>query len=115
MFKLFGVLILVAGEATAIYAEMIAARNFGTVDRPFLQVFLKVFLIMVLAAGILMTGYMLNYRSFKNIWVVSVISITSILFLEPLLAYTLFRQLPTRGALIGLVLGALGFIATIFF
>jgi hypothetical protein len=39
-------------------------------------------------------------------------SITSILIIEPLIAYLVLKQLPTKGALIGLILGALGFAAT---
>jgi hypothetical protein len=32
---------------------------------------------------------------------------------EPLLDFVIFRQLPTKGALIGLILGILGFASTI--
>jgi hypothetical protein len=55
---------------------------------------------------------MIGYKSFKNIWVVSALSITSILIMEPLIGYIIFQQLSTRGALVGLLLGAVGFAAT---
>ncbi|MEM5778032.1 MAG: hypothetical protein QXK49_00160 [Candidatus Aenigmatarchaeota archaeon] len=63
----------------------------------------------------LILGYIFGFSSFKNIWIVSIISITSILISEPILAYTFFHQMPTTGALIGLVFGVLGFISTIIF
>jgi len=43
----------------------------------------------------LLFGYMIAYSGFKNIWIVSVVSITAILVLEPLLAWTFFHELPT--------------------
>jgi hypothetical protein len=55
---------------------------------------------------------MYGYRSFRNIWIVSALSITSILIMEPLIGYLVFQQLPTRGALFGLLLGAAGFLVT---
>ena len=55
------------------------------------------------------------FKAFKNIWIVSVISITSILLIEPVLAYFIFDQLPTKGAAIGLVLGAIGLYLALFY
>jgi hypothetical protein len=61
----------------------------------------------------LIAGYVISYATFKNIWVVSAVSVTSILIVEPALSYLVFRELPGRGAIIGLTLGALGFLATL--
>jgi len=69
---------------------------------------------MMIAGSIfLIEGYMLGYTAFRNIWIVSAISITSILIVEPLLAYDLFQQLPTKGALVGFVAGIIGFAAAL--
>jgi hypothetical protein len=57
---------------------------------------------------------MFGLKIFKNIWIVSVISITSILIIEPFIAYFIGGQLPTKGAIIGLVFGVLGFAAALF-
>ncbi|MBI1969695.1 hypothetical protein HYS48_03285 [Candidatus Woesearchaeota archaeon] len=92
---------------------MLGARTYTTTS-PFLQIFLKMFLIMILGGGFLIAGYMLGFQAFQNIWVVSVVSITSILVIEPILAYTIFQQLPTKGAFLGLILGVLGFMAAVF-
>jgi hypothetical protein len=111
--KIIVILLIIIGEGFAIFAEMMAARNHtGSLIT---QTFLKMFLVFIIAAGFLLTGYVLGYSVFKNIWIVSVASITSILIIEPILAYTIFSQLPTKGALIGLILGALGFISALVF
>ena len=113
--KILVLILIFLGEALAIYAEMTGARMNQVTQQPFLQIFLKMFLIIIIGSGLLIAGYMLGFESFKNIWIVSVISITSILIIEPILALTIFKQMPTTGALIGLVLGIIGIIAAIFF
>jgi hypothetical protein len=111
--KILAILLLFIGESIAIYSEMIAAKTYSVNSKPFLQIFLKMFLVAILAGGFLIVGYMLGFSAFKNIWIVSVTSITSILIMEPILAYTIFHQLPTKGAIIGFILGVLGFVASI--
>lgn len=113
--KILVVLIIFFGESLTILAEMIAARTFSIASHSFLDMFIKMFLIFAFAGGALIFGYMFGFISFKNIWIVSVISITSILISEPILAYVFFQQLPTSGALIGLIFGVLGFVSTMFF
>lgn len=111
-----GVIVLIfAGEALGIYAEMIGARNHSLLAQSFSYSFFRAFLVFAVAGVFLVAGYSLGLKSFQNIWIVSVVSITSVLIIEPILAYTLFHQVPTKGALIGLILGAAGFLAAIFF
>jgi hypothetical protein len=45
--------------------------------------------------------------------VVTVVSVTSLLLLEPVVIWVLFQEFPGRGALIGFCLGALGMLATV--
>lgn len=113
--KILVVLLIFLGEALAIYAEMLGAKSYSAAGQPALQIFLKMFLIIAVAGGFLLTGYMFGYSAFKNIWVVSVASITSILVMEPIIAFSLFRQVPGTGQIVGFVFGVLGFIAAIFF
>ena len=115
IFKIFVVILIVIGEGLAIYAEMTGAQHYNIASQPFVPVFLKMFLLFAFAGGFLVGGYILGFNAFKNIWIVSVASITSILIIEPTLAYIIFQQLPTKGAAIGLLLGLAGFIAAIFF
>lgn len=110
--KILIIILIIVGESLAILAEMLAAKYY--IQHPFLQAFSKVVLMMIVGGGFLVAGYILGFRFFQNIWIVSVVSITSILIMEPLLIYLVFNQAPTRGGLIGFILGALGFMAALF-
>ena len=115
LLKILVLLLIFAGEGLAIYAEMIGARDNNIATQSFLNIFLKMFLVIAVAGAFLIAGYMLGFNSFKNIWIVSVISITSILIIEPILAWTIFGQTPTPGAIIGFSLGTIGLFISIFF
>ena len=109
----FGIVFIIFfGEALMILAEMWGARQYQ--PGVFWNVFLKMLVVMGAGGALLVAGYVLGYSSFKNIWVVSVVSITSILIIEPTLAYLIFHQTPTRGAAAGLLLGALGLALSLF-
>lgn len=110
--KILIILLIFCGEALAILAEMIAARAY--INQPIFQAFLKVVLIMIVGGCFLVLGYILGLRFFQNIWIVSVVSITSILIMEPMIIYSIFHQLPSRGTLIGFILGVLGFCSALF-
>lgn len=113
--KILVVVLLFIGEALSIYAEMVGARSNQIASQPFLQIFLKMFLLITFAGGFLIAGYMLGLNAFKNIWIVSAASITSILIVEPILSWLFFQQIPTTGALIGFVLGVIGLFLSVFF
>lgn len=102
---------LFLGESLAIYAEVISAHAYQ--DNLFWSIFLKSFLIMTIAGGFLVAGYMLGIKSFKDIWVVSVISIVSIIIMEPVVNYSIFLELPGRGTAVGLIFGILGLVSMI--
>ena len=104
---------LFLGEFLAIYAEMATSKHFSLNQTA--SGLLRGFLIVAVAGAFLIAGYALGFKAFKNIWIVSVISITSILLIEPVLAYLIFNQLPTKGALIGLILGAVGLYLALFY
>jgi len=114
MGKLLTILIIFLGEVFAILAEVVAAKYYFQNNEKFLNIFLKALPIIVIGCVLLLVGYMLGLRAFKNIWIVSAISITSILITEPIVDYTITHQLPTTGALIGLVLGFLGLVSAVF-
>jgi len=103
------------GEALSIYAEMVGARSHSVAAQPVLQIFLKMFLLITIGGGFLIAGYMFGFSAFKNIWIISVASITSVLIVEPVMAYAFFQQMPTRGAIVGFILGVAGFISAIWF
>lgn len=104
--------LLILGEFSAIYAEMLIAR-LGSLSGSSGMTLFKIVAFMAFAGCALLTGYYLGYKSFQNIWIIAAVSIVSILIVEPVLAYSFFQELPTRGSTIGLIMGALGLIATL--
>jgi hypothetical protein len=108
-FKILALVLIFLGEALAIVAELFAAKIFHSSIR----ILFIGFAVVILSSAFLILGYVVGFGFFKNIWIVSVISLASILLVEPLLDFVIFRQLPTKGALIGLILGILGFASTI--
>ena len=114
-YKILVIIIIFTAEGLMIFNEMKGAKLFSDSTQTFSKIFFKLAPILILGAIGLLIGYMIGFRSYNNIWIVSVISITSILILEPILAYSIFHQYPTRGALIGLILGITGFAFTLFY
>ena len=113
--KLLSILILFAGEILGITAEIGAAKGYSISNHSFSVAFFRMLPVIIAASFFLLTGYIFGLKYFKNIWVVSAISISSILIFEPALDYVITKQLPTRGALVGLVCGMLGIISALFF
>jgi|ERR1051326_4978874 hypothetical protein len=114
MNKSLAALILFLGELITITGEIYAAKYFNADQTMFKAVALRFGPLIVMGSLLLMAGYMFSMATFKNIWIVSVISVVSILIAEPILNYTITHQLPTRGAAIGFALGILGLFATLF-
>lgn len=104
--------LLVIGEGLNIWSEMLSAKLPGPASL-FEAKNLALFGIVIVGCSFLLFGYSIGYGSSKNIWTVTVSSIVAILIVEPVLAYMFFHQLPERGALVGLIFGVIGFIATV--
>lgn len=111
--KLVGLILILFGETLAILTELTGAKYTG--DTFSTRLFFRLLALMIIAGAFLLAGYMLGFINFKNIWIVSAVSITSILIIEPVLNYFYLNQLPTRGALIGFILGVIGLISTFVF
>jgi len=112
-FKIFALIILFLGELSTIYGEMAGSR-LHALGTPIFSLGMLKYLVLVAVGGIfILAGYVWGYKAFNNIWIISALSVTSILILEPFLAYSIFKQLPTTGALIGFILGVLGLGATL--
>ncbi|MGE8412724.1 MAG: hypothetical protein ACN6QY_10215 [Pseudomonas sp.] len=103
---------MVLGEFCAIYSEVVVARlaHAGTTSGNELLVPV---LIMCLGGLCLLAAYWLGYVAVGDIWIITVVSVTSLLILEPLVIWALFQQMPGRGALIGFCLGALGMLSAV--
>jgi uncharacterized membrane protein len=113
--RIWSLVLIVMGEVFAIASELIGSHRYNIQNQPFSVVFGRLSILIILGSVCLLAGYMLGYKAFKNIWIVSAISITSILVVEPAMSWFLFREIPTTGAGVGIGLGAIGLIATLFF
>jgi drug/metabolite transporter (DMT)-like permease len=105
MLKIFSVVMLAVGEALCIYSEMLVAKK---------PDWLWTFFLITLAGVPLLLGYHYGYKAFGSMWAVMAVSILTILLVEPLLVWTMFRELPSRIALISLLLGAVGLVLLLF-
>ncbi|MBV9159561.1 MAG: hypothetical protein JO019_03125 [Candidatus Kaiserbacteria bacterium] len=115
MLKAVALVLIFFGEALLIAVELIASKR-GVVSISEGGAFYSlVFLAIVIAGVALVGGYMLGYANLKNIWIIVVISIGSILIVEPFMTALVFREAPTLGAGVGLVLGAAGIISALLF
>lgn len=110
MKKLIPIILVFAGETLAIYSEVLAAKSNGI----FLNTFLKMSGLAILAGLCLIAGYMFGIKYLQNIWIVSAISIASIAIIEPLITYLVFQELPSKGPLIGFVLAVLAILSALF-
>ncbi len=110
MKKLIPLLSIFLGESLAIYSEVAGAKNITD----FKMTYIKMSLVMFIAALLLIYGYMAGIRNSINIWVISAISIVSIIIMEPIVTYIIFQELPSRGALVGLLFGIAGLLSTLF-
>lgn len=104
--------LMVVGEFCAIYSEVVVAKLAQTGSASWETLFLP--LVLMCFAGIcLLAAYWLGYVAVGDIWIVTVVSVISLLLLEPVVVWALFHESPGRGALIGFTLGALGMLATV--
>jgi hypothetical protein len=111
-YAFLAVVLLIVGEIVTIYAELAAAKLPADASAA-LAGSLMPFVLIAFAGICLVLAYWMGYRVVGNIWVVTIASLTSILILEPIVVFVMFKELPSRGAVVGFILGALGFIAAI--
>lgn len=97
--KVLSLIALFIGEALCIYSEMLVAKK---------PDWWWTFFLITLAGIPLLIGYHYGYKAFGSMWVVMVVSIVSILLVEPVLVFIMFKELPTKGSLAGFFCGALG-------
>jgi hypothetical protein len=109
--KVLAIILILVGEMLTIYTELFMARTARELLN--LREYWTVLIIISIGGALLLLGYRIGYNNFSNIWVVVGISLTSILIIEPILAFGMFNDHPTKGAVIGLILGTIGMLCTI--
>ena len=112
--KALAIAAIALGESVMITEQMIIAKagKQHTLQTPALW---PLVLWSIVGVLLVLGGYYFGYLSFRNIWVVSVISIGSVLVAEVILSLTLFGETPTIGAWIGLGCGLVGIVASLLF
>lgn len=112
--KIFAFTAILIGEVAVMLVEILGARFYGIDHQSFWGTFLRLVVPVTVGAWLLLVGYMTGLIAFQNVWVLSAVSVASILIFEPILAYFLTGQLPTTGAGIGFALGITGLLITLF-
>lgn len=105
--------LMVLGEFCIIYSEVAVARLAQAGSTSWETLTFPV-LLACFSGLCLMAAYWLGYRAVGDIWLVTVVSVTSLLMLEPLVIWSMFHEMPGRGEMIGFCLGALGLVAAVF-
>jgi hypothetical protein len=103
--KLFVVFMICFGEALCIYSELLVAKK---------PDWLWTFFLFAMAGIPLLLGYHYGYKAFGSMWAVMVVSVVSILIVEPSMIWVMFQQLPSKISLIAMALGFTGLILTLF-
>lgn len=110
MSKIIAILLIVLGEVMTISAEVYGAKIVSSVGGSGI----KAIIFGAIGGAVLVVGYIMGIRAFKEIWTVTVISVAAIIILEPTINYLVFQEIPTTGQTIGMILGTLGLIAALF-
>lgn len=102
MYQIISVLLVIAGELSAIIAEIWYAKGKNQY---------AMFALMTIAWVLLLLWYGLWYKYLKNLWVIYVVSITAILIIEPIVIYFVTGETPELWTKIGFICGIVGFLA----
>lgn len=97
--NLASIIAMFVGEALCIYSELLYARGTS---------WWWAFLLITLAGIPLLYGYKYGTLSAESAWPVFVVSLVSILIVEPVLVWVMFRDRPSWGSVAGLACGVLG-------
>ena len=102
---LIAIVSIFLGEFLAIIAEIFYTKWYS---------FRSMIILMTIGGILLLIGYGLGYKYVKNIWIIYVVSITSILIIEPILISFVTGEHLTLWAKIWFILGVGWFLSTLF-
>lgn len=111
MLAFLAFLSVILGEALVIYSEVMGAKLY-TSGISFWMTLAYAAPAGIAGALFLIVGYALGLKAFQNIWIVSAVSIGSLLIIEPIFNFLYIGDWPTLGATVGFALGVLGILAT---
>lgn len=97
--SLASIIAMFVGEALCIYSELLIARGSS---------WWWTFFLITLAGVPLLYGYKYGTATAESVWPVFVVSVVSILIVEPLLVWVMFHDRPSWGSVAGLGCGVVG-------
>ena len=102
--QIIAILIVFFGELLAVASEIFFSKG---------RYMGAMVILMFIGGCLLLGGYWLAHKYMGSLWPIYVASITAILILEPILIYIITGEVPSLGARIGFILGALGCFAAL--
>lgn len=114
MKSIIPLILLFIGEAVYVWSEMMIANTAKNNSNNY-SLIAKMTITALIAGLVIISGYYYGYKYSKNIWLVTATSIGAILITEPIVSWSVFHEIPNRGAGIGLIFGVLGIFSTLFF
>ncbi len=113
--KILILLAIFIGELMFIFFEIYLAHKFrASVDSA--RVIKTLILVVPWAAVfslLILWGYIYGYKYFEKIWVITIISWSSILIIEPALNYLIFKEMPAGNTLVASLLAVAAIIVSI--
>lgn len=114
--KVLALAAIFCGEFIGIFLEIFLANKFraeGTFSE-ITKMLLFLIPFFIISFVLLLFGYIYGFRSYQKIWVVTIVSWSSIVLIEPFLNYILFHQAPSGNTLIAGAFALLAIFISIF-
>jgi hypothetical protein len=115
MMKVWVLVAIFVGEFLFIFFEIFLANKFkdaGTISQIF-GYLLWVVPVAALFSLLILWGYIYGYRTFAKIWIITIISWSAILIIEPTLNYFIFKELPQGKTLLAGLLAVAAIIISV--
>lgn len=113
--KFIILLAIFIGEFLFIFFEIYLAGKFRTGGNTadITKTILLVVPWAVIFSLLILWGYIYGYKYFEKIWIITIISWSSILIIEPVLNYLIFKELPVGNTLVASVLAVVAIIVSV--
>ena len=97
MIKTLALVGIFLGELIGVGLEITLADKFRTENlREILRFLILISPLFIVCLLLLLLGYIYGFRSFQKIWIVTIVSWSSIILIEPIFNYFIFHELPSN-------------------
>lgn len=103
------------GEFIGVFLEIFLANKFRA-SGSFPHIFKNLLLLIplfIISFFLLLLGYIYGFRAYQRIWVITIVSWSSIVLVEPVLNYFLFHELPSGNTLLAAILALAAIVVSI--